>query len=67
MFALKAIPRGSPAKIGALSAVLRSSSKSPEGYRSAGFGGAAAELGSEVAVLEAVGIAFEAEDLGVMD
>jgi hypothetical protein len=38
-----------------------------EGYRSAGFGGAAAELGSEVAVLEPVGIAFEAEDLGVMD
>jgi hypothetical protein len=38
-----------------------------EGYRSGGLGGPAAELRSEVAVLEPVGIAFEAEDLGVMD
>src|SRR5947209_20290087 len=38
-----------------------------EGYRSGGFGGPAADLRSEVAVLEPVGIAFEAEDLGVMD
>jgi hypothetical protein len=38
-----------------------------EGYGSGGFGGPAAELRSEVAVLEPVGIAFEAEDLGVVD
>jgi len=38
-----------------------------EGYGSGGFGGSAAELGSEVAVFEPVGVAFEAEDLGVMD
>ena len=38
-----------------------------EGYRSGGLDALAAELGSEVAVFEAVGIAFEAEDFGVMD
>src|SRR5665811_1326717 len=38
-----------------------------EGYRSAGLDALAAGAGSEVTILEAVGIAFEAEDLGVMD
>jgi hypothetical protein len=36
------------------------------GWWSAGGGGAAG-AGSEVAVFEAVGVAFEAEDLGVVD
>ena len=59
--------RGVLGKIGALSAVLRSSARWPRGMGQPVSGGPAAGLGSEVAVLEAVAVAFEAEDLGVMD
>jgi len=38
-----------------------------EGYGSGDFGALPAGAGPEVAVLEPVGIAFEAEDLGVVD
>jgi hypothetical protein len=38
-----------------------------EGDRSGDFGAVSAGAGPEVAVLEAVAVAFEAEDLGVMD
>jgi hypothetical protein len=38
-----------------------------EGYGSPGFDALAAGAGSEVAVLEPVAVAFEAENLGVMD
>ena len=38
-----------------------------EGDRSAGFAALAAGSGSEVAVFESVGVAFERDELGVMD
>ena len=38
-----------------------------EGYGSGDFGAVLAGAGTEVAVFEPVGIAFEAEDLGVVD